>query len=72
MPMNELVERALNSLELSRDLYVYAETDEETAEAAARLRTAGFSNVSELRGGLPAWKAMQYPIESIAAPSLSI
>ncbi len=67
MPVNELVDRARQTLELDRDLYIYAETDEETAEAATHLRAAGFENVSELRGGLPAWKAVGYPIESVNA-----
>jgi rhodanese-related sulfurtransferase len=67
MPMNELVTRALMSLELDRDLYVYGETDEETAEAASLLRQTGYLNVSELRGGVAAWKAVGYPVESIVA-----
>nr|WP_315874608.1 rhodanese-like domain-containing protein [Thermocoleostomius sinensis] len=64
MPMNELVERALVSLELVRDIYVYGDTDEEAAAAAAKLRSAGFLNVSEIQGGLPVWKAYGYPTES--------
>lgn len=63
MPMPELVNRARRTLELSRDIYIYSDTDEDTAAAAAQLRQAGFCNVSELQGGLPAWKAMGYPIE---------
>lgn len=46
--MNELVNRALINLELTRDLYVYDSTDEKTASAAAQLRTAGYQNVAEL------------------------
>ncbi len=65
MPLNELVDRALSSLEITRDIYVYGETDEETAEAAAKLRAAGYLYVSELRGGVAAWKAVDYPVESI-------
>jgi rhodanese-related sulfurtransferase len=65
MPENEVVKRALLALELNRDIYVYGETDDETAVAAAKLREAGFQNVSELRGGLAAWKAVGYPVESI-------
>ena len=63
LPMNELVNRALINLELTRDLYVYGSTDEQTASAAAQLRTAGYQNVAELRGGLAAWKAAGYPIK---------
>ena len=64
MPMNEPASLTLASLELSRDIYVYAETDQETAVAANELRQAGYQNVSELIGGLTAWKKSQYPVES--------
>lgn len=64
MPVDELVNRALVSLELVRDIYVYGDTNEEAAIAATKLREAGFLNVSELEGGLPAWKAYGYPVES--------
>lgn len=65
MPASELVERAFTALELCRDIYLYGETDEETAEAAEKLRSAGYENVSEIRGGVAAWKAVGFPIESI-------
>ncbi len=65
MAPGDVVAQALSSLELDRDLYVYGETDEETAIAVTQLRDAGFLNVSELRGGLAAWKAVGYPIEAI-------
>ncbi len=58
MPIDELVERAKSSLEPTRDIYVYAESDEQTAQAASLLRQAGFTNVAELRGGLDAWRAI--------------
>lgn len=64
MPVSELVDRALVNLELVRDIYVYGDTNEEAALAATKLREAGFLNVSEVEGGLPAWKAYGYPIES--------
>lgn len=61
----ELVERAKSSLEPSRDIYVYGESDAETAEAASMLRSAGFTNVAELTGGLAAWKAIAGSTEGI-------
>lgn len=64
LPLDELVSRALMTLELVRDIYIYGETDDETAVAAAKLREAGYLNVSELQGGLAAWKAYGYPTES--------
>jgi rhodanese-related sulfurtransferase len=69
IPLNQLVERALASLELNRDIYIYGETDEESALAATKLRAAGYVNISQIRGGLPAWKAVGYPIEAIPFPS---
>lgn len=65
MPLQDLPARTLDCLEFDRDLYVYGDVDEEAAEAAAKLRAAGYRHVSELRGGLPAWKAVGYPIETI-------
>ncbi|MDJ0897498.1 MAG: rhodanese-like domain-containing protein [Xenococcus sp. MO_188.B8] len=67
LPMNELVARALVNFELTRDIYVYGSTQEQTAIAAAQLRSAGFQNVAELIGGLGAWKAFDYPIEGNSA-----
>lgn len=70
MPYTELVDRSLTNFELTRDLYIYGETDEETSVAAEQLRQAGFLSVSELRGGLAAWKAVDYPIESTSVTVL--
>lgn len=64
LPSRELVNRALECLELVRDVYVYSDTDEDTAVAAAQLRSAGYQYVSEVQGGLPAWKAYGYPTEA--------
>jgi rhodanese-related sulfurtransferase len=65
MPMNQLVSRARASLELVRDIYVYGETNEQTAEAAAALRNDGYENIAELVGGLAAWKAAKFPVEEL-------
>lgn len=63
MPIDELVELAKSSLETVRDIYIYGETDAQTAEAAGLLRQAGFLKVAELKGGIPAWKAIDGPID---------
>jgi rhodanese-related sulfurtransferase len=65
MPMDVLVDMAKASIALSRDIYIYGETDEETAAAAQQLRSAGFEHIAELKGGLPAWKAIAGPTEGI-------
>src|SRR4028119_755521 len=66
MSMEELVDRAKSSLEPIREIYIYGETDEQSAEAANKLREAGFNSVSELRGGLAGWKAIGGPTEGTA------
>ena len=63
IPMDELVVLASASLEYERDIYVYGDSDEQAAEAASKLREVGFQNVSELTGGLVAWKAASGAIE---------
>ncbi|GAB4198216.1 MAG: hypothetical protein Fur006_47710 [Coleofasciculaceae cyanobacterium] len=66
MPMEQLPQRALDSLEPRREIYVYGDNDEQTAQAANQLRQAGFESVSELRGGIAAWKAIGGPTEGSA------
>lgn len=61
-PVNELVDRA-GSLAKTRDIYLYGQNDEQTAQAGQLLRGAGFVHVSELKGGLAAWKAIGGPTE---------
>ena len=70
LPLNEPTNRVLDRLELDRDIYIYGETDEATAVGAAHLRSAGYRNVSEIRGGLAAWKAVGFPVESIPTTAL--
>ena len=65
MPVDELVERAVASLAKSRDIYVYGANEEETAQAAQQLRSNGFEHVSQLKGGLAAWKEIGGPTEGI-------
>lgn len=65
MPIDDLVESAGSSLDVNRDIYVYADSDEQTSQAANNLRQAGFNCVSELKGGLAAWKAVGGPTEGI-------
>lgn len=66
MPVDVLVDRAEKSIPLTRDIYVYGDSDEDSAQAANLLRQAGFYNVAELKGGLPAWKAIGGPTEGVS------
>lgn len=70
IPADELVERISATLESERDIYVYGETDEQTAEAANKLREAGYENVAELNGGLAAWKAANGSVEGSFAATV--
>ncbi|MDX2099816.1 MAG: rhodanese-like domain-containing protein [Leptolyngbyaceae cyanobacterium bins.59] len=63
MPKEQVVELLKQSVNPVRDIYLYGETDEETAQVAAQLRAAGFVNVAELRGGFEAWKKVAGPTE---------
>jgi rhodanese-related sulfurtransferase len=65
MPADELVQRAVPSLDKSRDIYVYGANEQDTAQAAQQLRSNGFEHVSQLKGGLGAWKAIGGPTEGI-------
>ncbi len=65
MPMDELVDRSSSSLDKNRDIYVYGENDQQAAQAARMLRNAKFNHVSELKGGLAAWKEIGGPTEGI-------
>ncbi|NJO61554.1 MAG: rhodanese-like domain-containing protein [Richelia sp. RM2_1_2] len=65
MIMDGLGDTAAQSLAKSRDIYVYGASDTDSAQAAQALRSKGFENVSELKGGLSAWKAIGGPTEGI-------
>ncbi|MCU0568877.1 MAG: rhodanese-like domain-containing protein [Oculatellaceae cyanobacterium Prado106] len=72
LPMSSLVQQALIHLELDRDLYICGDTDEEIVEAATQLRASGYLNVAEIQGGLPAWKAVGYPVEAGVATAIPL
>ncbi|MEM8504632.1 MAG: rhodanese-like domain-containing protein [Cyanobacteria bacterium P01_D01_bin.1] len=63
MPAAELAERAKQSLSPERDIFIYGDSDEDTSAAAIQLQEAGFQKVSVLKGGLPAWKAINGAVE---------
>jgi rhodanese-related sulfurtransferase len=71
MPIDEVVDRATSSLDKNRDIYVYGTTGEQTSQAAKLLSSAGFKHVSELKGGLAAWKAIGGPTEGIVESKTS-
>lgn len=69
MPSSELMGRIQSALEYDRDIYLYSSTDEEATEAANQLRAAGYQQVSVLRGGVAAWKAADFQVETSTVPA---
>jgi len=67
MPLDSLMATATDCFEVTRDLYVYSNTDEESAAIADQLRSAGFLRVAIVRGGVAAWKAAGFPVEIVTA-----
>ena len=65
MPLDELLDRATSSLDKHRDIYIYGANDQEAAQAARMLRSVQFDHVSQLKGGLAAWKDIGGPTEGI-------
>ena len=63
LPLPELLQRVSQALETNRDIYVYGTTDTEAVAAAQALRSAGYTCVASLRGGVAAWKAVGFPVE---------
>jgi rhodanese-related sulfurtransferase len=63
MPLNHLAER-LAELPPDRPLLVYCAGGYRSSIAASLLQHHGFSQVSELAGGLAAWEAATLPVES--------
>jgi rhodanese-related sulfurtransferase len=54
------------NMPLNRDIYIYGETDNETAKGANTLRQAGFTQVAELKGGLNNWMEIGGATEGLA------
>ena len=56
--MGAMLMSDVDGLAQSREIYVYANSDQEAAAKADELRQSGFESVSQLQGGLDGWKAV--------------
>ncbi|BAZ05432.1 rhodanese-like domain-containing protein [Calothrix sp. NIES-3974] len=65
MPLEDLTTRAKTCLHQNREIVVYGENDAQAAQAVSLLRGQGFNHVSELKGGLSAWKAIGGAVEGM-------
>lgn len=57
----------VSNLPENREIYLYGDNDQSTAEVADQLRQKGFESVSEVQGGLAGWKAITGATEGRAA-----
>ena len=51
----------------NREIYIYSNSDEQTAKVASDLRQKGFESISQIQGGLAGWKAIEGATEGRAA-----
>ena len=68
MPLNHLAERA-QELPRDRPLLVYCAGGYRSSIAASLLQQQGFTQVSEIAGGLAAWETAKLPIEPAPSPA---
>ncbi len=66
IPIEDLVNRARMSFNTQRDIYVYGEDELQAADAVRRLNAVGFTNVSEIQGGIAAWQNIGGAIEGVS------
>ena len=63
MPLNHLAER-LSELPANRPLLVHCAGGYRSSIAASILQQNGFTDVSEIAGGIAAWEAAMLPVET--------
>lgn len=59
----DFIEKAMKSLDTSKPVAVYCRSGKRSADAAQKLSEKGFS-VTNLKGGILAWKAKPLPISN--------
>jgi rhodanese-related sulfurtransferase len=67
LSLNQIADEEYPPVERNRDIYVYNDTPENTSATVQELRQAGFINVTEIQGGLEAWKQIGGPTEGVYA-----
>ena len=63
VPLNHLAER-LSELPANRPLLVHCAGGYRSSIAASLLQRDGFTDVSEIAGGIAAWEAAMLPVET--------
>lgn len=62
VPLSEL-ERRRAEMDPAKPIYIICRTGRRSAEAQIRLKAIGFANVTNVAGGLEAWKKEKLPVE---------
>ncbi len=66
VPLDRLTDLALSALHRHRHIYIYGESDEQSLAAAQTLRGVGFTSVTQIIGGLAAWREVAGSTEAVA------
>ncbi len=61
-------EAQINQLDKSKPVYVYCQKGARCAEAATKMRSIGFKDVYELKGGLSNWEKTRLPLTTNTTP----
>jgi thioredoxin 1 len=61
-------EAQINLLDKSKPVFVYCQGGGRSSEAATKLRTIGFKDVYELKGGLSNWEKAKLPLTTNTTP----
>ncbi|MBK9982278.1 MAG: rhodanese-like domain-containing protein [Saprospiraceae bacterium] len=61
-------EAQINQLDKSKPVYVYCQKGVRSAEAATKMRSIGFKDVYELKGGLSNWETAKLPLTTNTTP----
>ena len=62
-PLSEFSEQMDSSLGMTRDIYLYGNSQDDAVQAAQQLDERGYKKVAVIQGGLSAWKAAKGPTE---------
>ena len=63
--LDDLLERARSNFHPEREIFIYGDSQANVTTAVNLLKYAGFKKVSELAGGLSAWKTMGGATEGV-------
>lgn len=62
IPFNRILTSSALPADKNTEILLYCRTGRMSKEASAALRSLGYSNVTELKGGMEAWRASGRPI----------